>query len=162
MADTDNQRILMINAKTKSWHELAIMGLTAPRSHRPHQKVRTIGAIAERAVTLTASSAITLQIHLKLPPQTHLTPGIPVTLRVTEGSHLLTEQSLDPRGHARINFVFRPRPDHIKLLTGSWHVGVFYTYCTDGHGSVCKPSHLRWVVPVALTAHGAHSVDLQP
>ncbi|NNM88737.1 MAG: redoxin domain-containing protein [Phycisphaerae bacterium] len=162
VADTDNQRILMINAKTKSWHELAIMGLTAPRSHRPQQEVRTTGAIGQRAVTLTASSAIALRIDLKLPPQTHLTPGIPVTLRVTDGSHILIQQSVDPKGHARISFVFRPMPDQIKLLAGSWHVGVFYAYCTDGHGSVCKPSHLRWVVPVTLSPHGAHVLLLHP
>ena len=162
VADTDNQRILMINAATKLWHEVAIIGLTVPRSRHRQPRAGRVGSINQPAVTLTASPAITLHIHLKVPPQTHLTPGIPVTLRVTNGSHILTQQSVDPHGHARISFVFRPMPGQIKLLAGSWHVGVFYAFCTDGHGSVCKPSHLRWVVPVALGRHGSHHMNLRP
>ncbi len=162
VADTDNQRILMINAKSKSWHEVAIKGLSAPSARRRQVQTGIAGGIAEHGITLAAASAITLHIRLKVPPQTHLTPGIPVTLRVSNGSHILTEQSVDPRGHARIKFVFRPTPDQVRWLAGSWHVSVFYAYCRQGHGSVCRPSHLRWIVPVALTAHGAHRVDLRP
>ena len=159
VADTNNQRLVEINAHRKSWHQQVIAGLTAPAMDR-HAKVPaasvTIGPTT--TVQLNPDRTLSLQFVPQLPPFTHLTPDIPMSIKITSGSHIVTEESVNDHGTIPVVFALTPKQfamanirNHVRQL---WRVKVFFAYCTNGNQGLCVPASQTWSLAVTLCSRG--------
>ena len=162
VADTNNQRIVELNAKTKQWHQLVIAGLTPPDLNR---NMNIAVSPAHRgpamAVQLNFKKTVTLQFDPALPPLTHLTPDIPISLRITSGSRVLTEESINAHGKTPVNFSLTPTMLAMaKTIRTPWQVKIYYAYCTDGTQGLCVPASQTWQLMVKMVPGGASLVTL--
>ncbi len=167
VADTNNQRIVEINAATQAWHQLVITGLTPPKTSiktkLPVPAARPRQAIA---VQLDPGKALTIRVYPKLPPLTHLTPDIPTSLRITSGAHVIAEESVSAHGKTPIHFILTPATLAMADALGhgqpAWRIKVYYAYCTDGAQGLCVPASQTWRWAVNMKLGGQSLVQLPP
>lgn len=163
IADTNNQRIVEMDAVTKNWHQLVITGLTPPQAPvHIASRVTSAPSGPALAVRVDPAKTLTLQFNPKLPPLTHLTPDIPISLRITSGSHVIAEESVNAHGKIPVNFNITPATLAMakaeRLLP--WQVKVYYAYCTDGAQGLCVPAVQAAVLKVKIAAGGKSLVTL--
>ena len=165
VADTNNQRIVEINAKTKAWHQIVITGLTPPLMD-DHRKTPISAAPSGHAIAvqLDPGKMLTLQFNPTLPPLTHLTPDIPISLRITSGAHVITEESVSAHGKTPVNFSITPATlsmaKPMDKQTSHWLVTIYYAYCTDGTQGLCVPASQAWQLAVKMIPGGKSLVPL--
>lgn len=165
VADTNNQRIVEINAKTKAWHQIVIAGLTPPlMDGNMKTPISTAPSGRAIAVQLDPGKMLTLQFNPTLPPLTHLTPDIPISLRITSGSHVITEESVNAHGKTPVNFSITPAmlamAKPMNKQTSHWLVKIYYAYCTDGTQGLCVPASQSWQLAVKMIPGGKSLVPL--
>ena len=165
VADTNNQRIVEMNAVTKAWHQLVIAGLTPPRA----PMVAKAGKKSSRgeaavAVQVDPGKTLTLRFDPKLPAFTHLTPDIPISLRLTSGSHVIAEESVDAHGKTPVDFSITPATLAMAKAVGTanlhWQIKVYYAYCTDGAQGLCVPASQSALLTVKMVPGGKSLVAL--
>jgi thiol-disulfide isomerase/thioredoxin len=145
VADTDNQRIVILNGKTGHWRQLMITGLhAATNSAKPsHLALRL-----KRTPTVTAEfgsgTQVSLTAELMVPHGTHLTVGVPISIRITTPSgKLIFETTTESKGNPAIGFTLPA-----GLPTGTWLTEVYYDYCTNATMGQCVPATCAWKVEV--------------
>ncbi len=146
VADTDNQRIVVIDGKTGQWHQVTIQGLKSP-GHKRLSPERTASAI--KAPTIQANvnlhHALELIAHLHVPPGTHLTVGVPISIRVSRANgSLIQVQTISSTGKPAVDFLIRA-----PLPTGGWLAKVYYDYCTNAAMGECIPAACTWKLTVS-------------
>ena len=167
VADTNNQRIVEINARTNIWHQLVIAGLHPPQADTAVRTRATSAPIGHAiAVRLNPGKTVLLQFYPELPPLTHLTPDIPISLRITSASRVITEESVNAHGKIPVQFSIPPGISAIAKATDQsqqiWVVKVFYAYCTDGAQGLCVPASQKWRLAVTRSSRGSTFVRLPP
>jgi thiol-disulfide isomerase/thioredoxin len=167
VADTNNQRIVEINADTQAWHQLTIAGLTPPMTSKLKQGHAPASPTGHAmAVQLNPGKPLVIRIYPKLPPLTHLTPDIPTSLRVTIGGHVISEESVSAHGQTPINFSINPATLAMAHAAGHskqiWQIKVYYAYCTDGAQGLCVPASQIWRWTVKMNTRGRSLVQLPP
>ena len=165
VADTNNQRIVEINARTKAWHQIAISGLTPPQM-KSDMKTTISAAPSGRtiAVQLDPGKPLTLQFNPSLPPLTHLTPDIPISLKITSSAHVITEESVNAHGKTPVDFSITPgtlsMANKMDQHASHWLVNIYYAYCTDGKQGLCVPASRTWQLEVNMIPGGKSMVQL--
>ena len=163
VADTDNQRIVMINGRTKAWHELVIAGLHSPvTSQQPAAGDSETPATALLKLALNDGKPIIINADLHIPTDAHLTPGVPVSLRITNGSSVLLQQTLEAGKTHQVTFTLNPKtlPKSALVTDDVWTFDIYYSYCTNGLASVCRPAQARWQAHVAFASSGSNAINL--
>ncbi|MGC8539623.1 MAG: thioredoxin-like domain-containing protein [Phycisphaerae bacterium] len=163
IADTNNQRIVEMNAVRKTWHQLVISGLTPPRAPvQMASRVKSTAGEAAMAVRIDPAKTLTLQFNPKLPPLTHLTPDIPISLRITSGSHVIAEESVNAHGKIPVDFAITPATLAMAKAAGllPWQIKLYYAYCTDGAQGLCVPAAQAAVLKVKMADGGQSLLTL--
>jgi DNA-binding beta-propeller fold protein YncE len=156
VADTNNNRIVVIDLATKKANELVIAGLSSPL---PADAPPTVPSVSNARTTdvnlqeLSATSAIDIQIDFSLPQGFKLNPLLPVTYTLKA-----TEQTLIPADQLEVKQESATEGTTTKLSistakkTGEATVllSVTYGYCRDGNSGVCKVATSHWKIPVVL------------
>ncbi len=145
VADTDNQRIVVINGVTKQWHQLIISGLQVktPDAVASHVAAR-LNATSAVAVGLMAGKPANLTAHVMVPSGTHLTVGVPISLRITgKGGKVEYESTVNSDGRPAVNFSLPT-----GLPVGNSTAEVYYDYCTNGSMGECIPASCAWKIVV--------------
>lgn len=153
VADTNNHRIVMIDAKSKAWREVMIAGLAAPAAAGP---VNAANVTALGALKLAADD-VTLQITPRVPAASHLTPGAPVSVQVLINGQSVYQQTLDDGQTLPLTFRIPRR----SVSAGEWTIRFYYATCADGKESVCTPAQSAWKADVALAETGTREVKLR-
>ncbi len=162
VADTDNQRIVMINARTGQWHELSISGLHIPGRVKMAAAHHASGAAALSA-NLRPGRRIEIQAQVHLPADTHLTQGVPVSIRITSGGKTVAQQTT---GAKSLPLTFKLMPAGMNAAEFSanktlhWHVEVYYAYCTNIDNGVCVPARATWDVSINFARTGSAVLQL--
>ena len=116
------------------------------------------------AVQVDPGKTLTLQFNPKLPPLTHLTPDIPISLRLTSGAHVITEESVNAHGKTPVDFSITPATLAIAKVMGTgslhWQIKVYYAYCTDGAQGLCVPAAQGALLTVKMAPGGKSLVKL--
>jgi len=140
VADTNNHRVVRINLETKDWQEVAFEGFSAPRTlDGPGREPMRVDS-----VRVSAGREIQLVLDVELPPDAHLSPEAPWSVRVESGEktvHQMTGKS------AALPIVVRVPSGRIAAKA-EWHVAASLAYCTDSKGGICVPVELDWIVPI--------------
>ncbi len=163
VADTDNQRIVMINALSGQWHEVMISGLHIPAATASAIVQAHLPAATDLSAVLRPDARISISADVVLPADTHLTPGVPVSIRITDGSRTVAQQTI---GAQALPLVFRLQTGKSSpFLAGGkaqWHVEVYYAYCTNSQNGVCMPAQAAWNVNVTFAPTGRTELKLTP
>ncbi len=145
VADTDNQRIVMINGLTGQWHQLIISGLPLkePTAVASHLATRLVAA-SSILVHVKAGTPATLTAQLKVPAGTHLTVGVPISMRISGiAGKVFYESTINSKGHSVASFLLPA-----GLPAGDWLAEVYYDYCTNGSMGECIPASCSWKITV--------------
>jgi len=150
VADTDNQRIVVINGATGGWHQLIISGLKIQAPLVKHTILLASTNVASTVVAeLQANRPARLKAHLKVPSGTHLTVGVPISLRISNAvGKVFYESTISSDGQSVVNFRLPA-----GLPVGKWSAGVYYDYCTNGSMGECIPASCRWTIASQLGSH---------
>ncbi|MGC8559055.1 MAG: thioredoxin-like domain-containing protein [Phycisphaerae bacterium] len=145
VADTDNQRIVILNGKTGHWRQLVITGLRAgTNSAKPSHLALRLDRIPTVNAEFASGAKVYLTAHLKIPHGTHLTVGVPISIRITTPSgKLIFETTAESKGNPVIQFILPA-----GLPTGAWLTEVYYDYCTNATMGQCVPATCAWKVEV--------------
>lgn len=160
IADTNNNRIVVVNMADKKATELVIDGLQPPKPIKVESNDATqIREVAVEAQKLKTADAIDFQITFKLPPDFKLNPLLPVKYKVTvEGdAGLIAADQVDTRLEATSDDGSSAKfklPVAKKSGSATLVVAVTYGYCREGKGGLCKIDSLKFKVPVELSADG--------
>lgn len=159
IADTNNNRIVVVNMETKQASELVIEGLTPPKPIT----AETADAPQTREValapqTLKVNDAIDFNISFKLPENFKLNPLLPIKYKVAVGGDgVIADGHFDTRLEATsddgvtANFKL---PVAKKTGKATLVISVTYGYCREGKGGLCKVDSLKFKVPVELSGDG--------
>ena len=145
VADTDNQRIVILNGKTGHWRQLMISGLhaVAKSAKRSHLALR-LDRMQTVKAEFVSGAKVYLTAHLKVPQGTHLTVGVPISIRITTPSgKLIFETTTESKGNPAVGFTLPA-----GLPTGTWLTEVYYDYCTNATMGQCVPATCAWKVEV--------------
>lgn len=135
--DTNNHRIVMIDASTKRGREVTLDGLAPTGTIETPKDARVVEAAA------AGDRPVTLEITPKLPAGTHMNPEAPATVRISrEGREVLMRTLRTDDRTLRVEL-----PS--GLTPGEWLVEVSYASCTDADRGLCIPGSAAWVVRVA-------------
>ena len=156
VADTDNQRIVMIDATTGQWHEVAISGLSSPPAIE-HGVTQTTISVPVQAVqaTVNPDEPLTVTANVRLPFGTDLTPGVPISLRLTdEKGNLIGQQTISSDGQLPLHFVLNLQSPGFSGMSEQWTLAIYYVYCTSGNAGMCVPAQAAWHLNVELKTSG--------
>ncbi len=161
VADTDNQRIVMINARTGQWHEVMISGLHIPSAAKSATAQAPLPAATNLSAVLQPDTGISISAGVVLPANTHLTPGVPVSVRITNGGRTVAQQTISAKA---VPLLFNVEPRKFSSYPASgkaqWRVEVFYAYCTNSLNGVCVPAQAAWNVNVTFAPTGKTKLNL--
>lgn len=159
VADTNNNRLVVVDLANKQATELVIEGLTPPppvttESEDPAQ----FREIAVETQKLTVDDGIDFQIEFSLPPTFKLNSLLPVKYKVVaEGdANLVAADQQNVRMEATsedATATFKV-PVAKKAGKATLLISVTYGYCRDGNGGLCKIDTVKFKVPVELAADG--------
>lgn len=141
VADTNDHRIVMIDAATKEWHEVMISGLEAPR-------VAGSGPAPKMAVLeVTPGQNFKLTVAFDLGPGKRVNRELPASIRVTAmraaGTDVLAQKTV--RTETPLLSVTIPGA---QVRDGErWLVESSLAWCDEDRG-VCVPVEGKWVVMV--------------
>ncbi len=156
VADTNNQRVVIINAGAKAWRQLVIDGLTPPR--RTRRAAHYTPTIAAAGAQINPNHPLRLSIPLTLPPRTHFTPGAPLSISIKQGAHVLAQETLTGGRTPVVATVslgaLREAARHDRPHGKPWTVRLFYTYCSEGPASACRPGTTAYRATVTFNGHG--------
>ncbi len=139
IADTNNHRVLRINVETKAWREITLEGLDSPKP----SDVSDTPAIKVAPMPFAPGKAVELTLDVMLPPQTHLSPEAPWSVRIQSGNETLLQHT--GKSDAMPLKVTVPASN---VKTGDdWLVTTSFAYCTESESSVCVPTELAWTLP---------------
>jgi thiol-disulfide isomerase/thioredoxin len=159
VADTDNQRIVMIDATTGRWHELTIDGLTSPAINQDNianPADQTPASATTIQVALNPSEPLQISAAVRLPIGTHLTPGVPVSLRLTDAkANILGQQTISSDGKLPFHFVLPVQNLPTDAPQQQWDLQLYYVYCTGENSGMCIPAQVDWRLNVQLESHDA-------
>jgi DNA-binding beta-propeller fold protein YncE len=166
IADTNNNRIVVVNMATKEASELVIEGLVPPKPITAETADSTqIREIAVDVQKLKVDDGIDFNISFKLPANFKLNPLLPVKYKVTGDAGLIAEGHHDTRLEATSDDGATAKfklPVTKKTGSATLLVSITYGYCRDGKGGLCKIDSLKFKVPVELSDDGeAKSVALE-
>ncbi len=163
VADTDNQRIVRINAQTGQWHEVMISGLHVPVAAKSATVQTPLLAANDLSAELKPDTRISISAAVVLPTDTHLTTGVPVSVRITDGGRTVAQQTISAKG---LPLLFRVHvrgfSSHQANGKAQWRVEVFYAYCTNSQNGVCVPAQAAWNVHVTFSSVGKTKLHLVP
>ena len=157
VADTNNNRIVVIDLATKKANELVIAGLSSPRSG---DTPPTVPSVSNAKITdvnlqeLSATSAIDVQVDFSLPQGYKLNPLLPVTytLKADGVQTLIPADQLEVKQESasegtttKLSIPTAKKTGEATLL-----LSVTYGYCRDGNGGVCKVATSHWKIPLLL------------
>ncbi|HMD53628.1 MAG TPA: hypothetical protein VKJ65_03640, partial [Phycisphaerae bacterium] len=161
VADTDNQRIVMIDALTGQWHELTINGLTSPTmmvDQVTDQTTPSITSAQAIQAEMNPDKPLAINATVRLPFGTDLTPGVPISLRLTdEKGNVLGQQTISSDGKLPFHFVLNLQNIHADQTPRQWTVDLYYVYCTSGNAGMCIPKRASWRLNVNLNSSGSGS-----
>ncbi len=147
IADTNNHRIVRLDPATGAWKELTIEGLAAPGTVDVaiDPDARDAGK-----VTLASGKAVALHLGLKLPLGSHLTPGAPISIKVTDGQRTLYTGSLmgDDSAAKQPAIATTIPAEALAAQPNQLYVMLYYTRCMDGINAVCTPAKGAWKMGV--------------
>jgi DNA-binding beta-propeller fold protein YncE len=145
VADTDNQRVVMINGKTGHWRQLMISGLQAGVHPTTHFALASrLQSAAAVQIRIAAGVKLQLTAHLRVPRGTHLTVGVPISIRLsTPSGKLIYEGTVESKGNPAVAFTLPSYP-----ASGEWLAEVYYDYCTNATMGECLPATCAWKMDV--------------
>lgn len=157
VADTNNQRIVVIDIASKEARELPINGLTPPKPVPESAPTNeSLNAMDVDLQELTQANGINVHVEFTLPDGYKLNKLFPVAWRLKpEG-----EQSLVAADQFEIKQEAKTEDSNVTFViptaktTGdaTLMLSVTYGYCRDGEGGVCKVATASWKIPVVLKA----------
>ncbi len=161
VADTNNQKIKVVDLKTRAVKTLAMTDLTAPRLARRRPSFPGATTIDAPAVTVAPGKALTFAISLALPKGYKLNEEAPIVYLVEtpekEGivsSELSSggERISHPKTEFKINVPLAKAAEagqklDVKLSLSS-------LICSEP-SSLCRPHSLIWNIPIAFSDSGS-------
>jgi thiol-disulfide isomerase/thioredoxin len=158
IADTNNNRIVVVNMSTKEASELVIEGLVPPKPITAETADATqTREIAVDTQKLKVDDGIDFNISFHLPPNFKLNPLLPVKYKVTGDAGLIAEGHHDTRLEATSDDGATAKfklPVAKKTGKATLAISVTYGYCREGKGGLCKVDSLKFKVPVELSDDG--------
>ncbi len=153
VADTNNHRVIVIDATTKAWREVMVHGLSPPgeRAGVPE------GAVPA-ALELAPGRDATLRLHADLPEGESLNPESPATVRVSlvdEGARAIAMRTT--RAEALPVEIVVPGA-HV-VAGRRWLVEWSFGSCVKGDLGICTPREASWLV--GIEAGGSSIADLR-
>ena len=156
IADTNNQRLLATNLKTKATRELVIKGLTPPTPKK--STVEDTTPVTELpAQTVKAGELVTLHVAFELPAEFKLNQLAPLVVQwkslggdaVVHADMLATRQKITAEG------LEASLPAALAGAgTGEYEVTISYSFCRDGTGGVCRFGKVKYKLPLTVSAEG--------
>jgi len=140
VADTNNHRIVRVNSRTHAWCEVLFDRLSAPRTNEPV----TPEPIRTEPVAVAADRDVDLVLDVRLPPNAHLNPEAPWSVRVTCNGTTFAQRT----GKSE-TFPLTVTVAAADLrIDCKWSVEAAFAYCTDGDKGLCIPCNVAWLVPI--------------
>ncbi len=132
--DTNNHRVVMIDAKTRRWREVTLDGLATAGT------IETPGDARAVEAAVAGDRPVTIEITLMLAAGTHLNPEAPATIRLSrEGREVLMRTLRTDALPLRVEL-----PP--GLTKGEILVELSYASCTDADRGLCIPAGAAWLV----------------
>ncbi len=102
--------------------------------------------------SIAAGQGVALKLGLKIPVLDHLTPGAPLSLKVTDGVKTLFTTSLMSDGKLPLETSLPA--DVLSGKPGTLYVSVYFTHCSSGSNAVCTPGKSAWKLGVDYSGTG--------
>ncbi|MDO8629377.1 MAG: hypothetical protein Q7R41_02695, partial [Phycisphaerales bacterium] len=142
VADTNNHRVVRINLKTTAWCEVVFDGLSAPRTNESD----TPEPIRAEPIAVAAGRDVELVLDVRLPPNAHLHPEAPWSVRVSCDGTTFAQRT----GKSEA-FPLTVSVSAAAVRTGcDWNIEAAFAYCTGGDKGLCIPCNVAWLVPISL------------
>ncbi len=142
VADTNNHRVVCIDLRAHAWCEIALDGLAPPR------RAGAAGPKPLRSDALApAAEGVTVHIAPALPPEVHLSPEAPWSVRVVADGRTLVQRTGKSASLPLLVDVAEPG----AAPAGEWLVEAAFAVCAGSDRGMCVPVRMSWIVPV----HGA-------
>jgi len=163
VADTNNQRIRVIDLKTAEVSTLTITGLRPPEPPAATAKVPRGGEKLPLTVVRAEHGQLRLRVELELPDGYELNPLAPLEYTVDAAGPTAGPVAREALGKTvRID---KPRAQFeivlpVKATAGrdTLHVAVDYYYCREGAEGICKVGSAAWTVPLEFSATAKQDV----
>lgn len=148
VADTNNQRICVVNLDDNKVSEFKIAGLTPPDMPKAADDSFTT---AEKALNATPQkvvpgAALKIKVSPQLPADYKLSPLAPVkfTFKSAENSEVILARG---KGAVEGDQLVLQLPA-LKQLSGTYTLNLRFGYCRDGVGGLCKQHSAQWNIPL--------------
>ncbi|WP_417381168.1 thioredoxin-like domain-containing protein [Gimesia sp.] len=149
VADTNNQRICVVNLDDNKVSEFKIAGLTPPRL--PKTVDNSFAAAADKALSVAPQkvapgAALKIEVTPQLPAEYKLSPLAPVKFifKSAENPKVILARG---KGTVEGNQLVLQLPA-LKQLTGTYVLNLRFGYCRDGVGGLCKQHSAQWNLPL--------------
>ncbi|WP_417384868.1 thioredoxin-like domain-containing protein [Gimesia sp.] len=149
VADTNNQRICVVNLDDNKVSEFKIAGLTPPSL--PKTVDDSFTAAADKTLKVASQKvipgvAVKINVSPRLPAEYKLSPLAPVkfTLKSAENPDVVLARG---KGAVEGDRLVLQLPA-MKQLTGTYVLNLRFGYCRDGVGGLCKQHSAQWNIPL--------------
>ncbi|MCA9019312.1 MAG: hypothetical protein KDA74_04170, partial [Planctomycetaceae bacterium] len=149
VADTNNQRICVVNLDDNKVSEFKIAGLTPPSL--PKAVDDSFTAAADKTLKVAPQKvipgvAVKINVSPRLPAEYKLSPLAPVkfTLKSAENPDVVLARG---KGAVEGDRLVLQLPA-MKQLTGTYVLNLRFGYCRDGVGGLCKQHSAQWNIPL--------------
>lgn len=162
VADTNNNRICVVDMATKGVSVLEIPGLAPPASTAPRDDDPEVPSQKLEPQRVAAADGVAFEVAFSLPAGHKLNPMSSVTYRVTAAGEqsLIAADNLNVRDEATIDgeLVRFQVPVRAQAGAATIDVVVNYTYCRDTASGLCKLGTARWTIPLEVAADATSKV----
>lgn len=149
VADTNNQRICVVNLDDHKVSEFKIAGLAPPSL--PKTVDDSFTAAADKALNappqkVVPGAALKIKVSPQLPTDYKLSPLAPVkfTFKSAENPEVILARG---KGAVEGDQLVLQLPT-LKQLSGKYTLNLRFGYCRDGVGGLCKQHSAQWNIPL--------------
>ena len=160
VADTNNQRILAVNLKTKQAEEFSISGLTPPKPAAEEESSAADDDDEDESVkeverqTVKPGEKFHVQVSFTLPEGYKLNEEAPVKfkLEAVDKQSIVSADVLGKRTAAKIkkDQVVFDVPLAAQSGEGKLKLSLSYGYCRGGSSGLCKLGTSKWKIPLEV------------